>query len=283
MLRPTPVTSIRENVKNVLFISPILKIESIKMKKNRVKEMLKAGQATVWVFVGIGHPEVAEIMANVGFDWIVFDMEHGPLNTETVQSMIQAMSGTDTVPFVRVAWNDPVLIKRALDVGAYGLVIPWVNTRDEAAKAVRACKYPTAGIRGVGPRRASKYGLETKDYLAMADEEIMVTVQIEYIDAVNNIDEILSADGIDAFFIGPWDLSASMGFLRELPKRHPKVVEAINKVLEAGKRTGVPAGIFAGNVESTNDYIAQGFQFVALVDDVSYLLRAKEDLEKIVR
>lgn len=258
-------------------------LESMKMKKNKVKEMLKAGQATVGVFVGIGHPEVAEIMANVGFDWIVFDMEHGPLSIETVQSMIQAMDGKDAVPFVRVTWNDPVLIKRALDIGAYGLVIPWVNTKEEATKAVRACKYPPAGIRGVGPRRASKYGLETKDYLAMADKEIMVIVQIENIEAVNNIDEILSVDGLDALFIGPWDLSASMGFLRELPKMHPKVIEAIKKVLEAGKRTGVPAGIYAGNVESTNDYIAQGFQFVALATDISYLLRVKEDLEKIAR
>jgi 2-keto-3-deoxy-L-rhamnonate aldolase RhmA len=283
MLRAIPVTCTRENVKNVLFIPPILEIGSMRMRKNRVKEMLRAGQATVGVFVGVGHPEVAEIMAHVGFDWIVFDMEHGPLGIETVQSMIQATSGTDTVPLVRVAWNDPVLIKRALDIGAYGLVIPWVNTRDEALKAVRACKYPTAGIRGVGPRRASKYGLEIKDYLAMADEEIMVIVQIEHIDAVNNIDEILSVDGVDASFIGPWDLSASMGLLRELPELHPKVTEAINKVLEAGKRTGVPAGIYAGSVESANDYIAQGFQFVALTTDVSYLLRAKEDLEKIVR
>lgn len=252
------------------------------MKKNKVKEKLNAGKVSVGLWSSIGSPDVVEALANIGFDWIVFDMEHGPLTIDKVQTLIIATSGTETVPMIRVAWNDPVLIKRALDIGAYGLVIPLVNSKDEAIRAVHSCKYPTKGMRGVSPRRASTYFLDIKDYLKRADEEIMVITQVEHIDAVNNIDQILSVDGIDAFFIGPWDLSASMGYITELLKIHPKVTEAINKVLEAGKRHGVPAGIWGGSVENVKKYAAQGFQLITLCEDLDYILKAKEDYEKIL-
>lgn len=251
------------------------------MKKNKVKEKLQAGKVSVGLWSGIASPDVAEALANIGFDWIVFDMEHAPLTIDKVQTLIMATSGTETVPMVRVANNDPVLIKGVLDIGAYGLVIPLVNSRDEAIRAVSACKYPTKGIRGAGPRRASTYFLDVEDYLKRANDEIMVIPQIEHIDAVNNINEILSVDGIDAFFVGPWDLSTSMGYLAELPKIHPEVVAAINRTLEAGKRHGVPAGIWGGNLENVRKYAAQGFQFIVLAQDLDYILKAKEDCEKI--
>ncbi len=251
------------------------------MKKNKVKEKLAAGKVSVGLWSSIGSPDVAEALANIGFDWIVFDMEHGPLTIDKVQTSIMAMSGTETVPMIRVACNDPVLIKGALDIGAYGLVIPLVNNKDEAIRAVSACKYPTKGVRGVSPRRASTYFLDIKDYLKRADEEIMLIPQIEHIDAVNNLNEILSVDGIDAFFIGPWDLSASMGYITELPQIHPEVAETINRVLKPGKRHGVPAGIWGGSVENVKKYAAQGFQFITLGEDLDYILKAQEDYEKI--
>ena len=149
------------------------------MKKNRVKQLLHSGKPTLGSWIQIGHPDVAEIMANMGFDWLVLDNEHGPYSTETTQLLIQAMSSTDTVPIVRVPWNDMVEIKRALDIGAYGVVIPMVNSKEEALHAVRACKYPPTGLRGVGPRRASRYGLDMKEYLRQANDEILIVIQIE--------------------------------------------------------------------------------------------------------
>jgi 2-dehydro-3-deoxyglucarate aldolase len=238
--------------------------------QNQVKRKLKAGQATVGAWVGIGHPEVAEIMAQMGFDWLVFDTEHAPLSIETVQKLIQAMRGS-AVPLVRVAWNDPVLIKRALDIGATGLIIPWVNTQEEALQAVWACRYPPRGIRGVGPRRAARYGLEFSDYLAQADEEILIVVQIETQAAVDHIDEILSVEGIDAFFIGPTDLSASLGYLGKWDA--PPVLRTIDGLLQAGKRQGVPAGIFAMGLDHARECLERGFQFVALGTAAGFLMQ----------
>jgi 2-keto-3-deoxy-L-rhamnonate aldolase RhmA len=251
--------------------------------RNMLKEKLKAGKATVGGWVGIGHPDVAEMFCNVGFDWIVIDMEHGPLGIDTVEKMMCATNGTETVPLIRIAWNDPVLAKQALDTGAYGLVIPWVNTRQEAVNAVRACKYAPEGIRGVSPRRASKYYSEVMDYLKTANDEIMVVVQIETAEAVKNIKDIISVSGVDATFIGPMDLSVSMGYMSALPQIHPKVQGAIESVLKAHKGTSVTPGIYAGSVENVNKYIAMGFKILALGEDVDYLNIARDQLKLIKR
>jgi len=239
--------------------------------QNPVKQKLQAGRATIGAWVGIGHPDVAEILAQMGFDWLVFDAEHAPLTIETVQVLIQAMGNHEVAPLVRVAWNDPVLIKLALDIGAYGLVIPWVNNGEEALQAVRSCKYPPRGIRGVGPRRASRYGLEFNDYLAKANEEVLVIPQIETRTAVEHIDEILSVEGVDIFFIGPADLSASLGYLGRWDA--PPVQEAMDELLEAGKRHGIPAGIFAMSLEHARQCLDKGFQFVALGTVAEFLMR----------
>jgi len=251
------------------------------MKKNRVKELLRSGKPALGSWVTIGHPDVAEVMANMGFDWLVFDNEHAPLSTETTQLLIQAMSSTETVPIVRMPWNDMVEIKRALDIGAYGVVIPWVNSKEEALYAVRACKYPPAGLRGVGPRRASRYGLDIKEYLQQANDEILVVVQIETQQAVDRIDEILSVEGIDAFFIGPYDLSASLGYLGQ--PDHPKALETYYRLLDAAKRTGVASGIHASNLQLAKHYIEKGFQFVALNDDIGLLKRGCQEILDGVR
>jgi len=251
------------------------------MKKNRVKQLLRSGKPALGSWVTIGHPDVAEVMANMGFDWLVFDNEHAPLSTETTQLLIQAMSSTETVPLVRVPWNDMVEIKRALDIGAYGVVIPWVNSKEEALYAVQACKYPPAGLRGVGPRRASRYGLDIKEYLQRANDEILVVVQIETQQAVDRIDEILSVEGMDAFFIGPYDLSASLGYLGQ--PDHPKALETFYRLLDAAKGTGVASGIHASNLQLAQDYVEKGFQFVALNDDIGLLTRGCREILDGVR
>jgi len=245
------------------------------MKKNLVKELLHSGKLTLGSWIQIGHPDIAEIMANMGFDWLVLDNEHGPYSTETTQLLIQAMSSTETVPIVRVPWNDMVEIKRALDIGAYGIVIPWVNSKDEALYAVGACRYPPAGVRGVGPRRASRYGLDMREYLERANEEILIVVQIETQQAVDRIEEILSVEGIDAFFIGPLDLSTSLGYRGQVD--HPKVRETLDKLVDAAKRAGVASGIYAYNLELAKGYIEKGFQFVSLADDTTLLIRGCQE------
>jgi len=250
--------------------------------RNRVKEMLKEGKTTIGAWVTIGNADVAEIMAHRGFDWLVFDTEHAPLSVETVQNLMQATSGSDIVPIVRVAWNDMVLIKLALDIGSFGLVIPWVNTEEEAIRAVRATRYAPAGNRGVGPRRAASYGTKLIEYLREADKEIVVVCQIETEDAIRNIGKILSVEGIDVLFIGPADLSTSLGHRGDW--HHPKVEEAISRVLEASKKANVAAGIFAMSIEDAKRYIAEGFRFVALGSDTGFLVSGcRTALESIGR
>jgi len=239
------------------------------MKRNRVKDLLSKGETTVGTWITIGNPDVAEMIAHMGFDWLLFDMEHAPLDIGTVQVLMQATAGTEITPLVRVAWNDLVLIKRALDIGAQGLVIPWVNTEADARRAVEAARYPPKGLRGAGPRRAAMYGLD-RNYMADAERNVMIVVQIETPQAVENAEEILKVDGVNAFFIGPRDLSVSMGVQ---DRRNDQSFDlAIKKVLEVGKRLGVPGGIMCHSTEEIKLAVSQGFRFIALGSDYDYVI-----------
>jgi 2-keto-3-deoxy-L-rhamnonate aldolase RhmA len=185
--------------------------------RNLLKEKLRRGKAVTGAFVGLGHPDVTEILSRMGFDWLLLDGEHGPIGIETMQVMMQSMT-QDCTPIVRPQWNDPVIIKRVLDIGAHGVLVPWVNSKEEAESAVAACKYPPEGIRGWGPRRASLFD---PDYRATANDEILISVQIETQKAVDNLEEITAVEGVDALFIGPYDLSNNMGY------RHSGVILGI--------------------------------------------------------
>jgi len=242
------------------------------LKKTKVKELWREDKADVGTWLSLGSPIAAEIIANTDFDWVVIDTEHAPIDIGTTQSIIQAMLATNTKPIVRVPWNDPALIKRALDAGAYGLVIPMVNSKEEAIKAVQASRYPTVGVRSYGGPRARLYGGD--DYFAHSNEEIALIIQIEHIDAVDRIDEILSVKSLDAYFIGPNDLTASMGIKLGLDNPDPRHIEAVNKVLAAGKKHHVPGGILVNSPEVANQRIAQGFQFVAVGSDEGFLRSA---------
>jgi 2-keto-3-deoxy-L-rhamnonate aldolase RhmA len=246
--------------------------------KNKVKEMLKANKVTIGAWVNFGTPDSAEILAHMGLDWLVFDTEHGPWSIETVQQMIQATGGTEIVPIIRVAWNDPVMIKRALDIGAYGIIVPWINTKKEAIQAVRAAKYPPKGIRGCGPRRSSLYGLKTKEYLDIADELVLVIAQIETQEAIDNLEDIMSVEGIDAIFVGPMDLSMSLGLHGQ--QTHPKNLDTIDRILEVGKKKGVPVGIYSLGPEFNKMVIEKGFQFVVLGSDMSFMIHGLRDILK---
>ena len=240
--------------------------------RNELKRRLKAGERTLGLWMSIESPIVSELLSGLGFDWFVFDLEHSPLDVYTAQTLMQAMR-EETTPIIRVAWNDPVLIKLALDVGTYGVVIPWVNNREEARRAVEACKYPPEGIRGCGPRRSALFDPE---YFKTANDEILVIAQIETREAVENIEEIASVDGIDVFFIGPYDLSASYGYLGRLEA--PPVQRAIERVLEVAKEAGVAPGIYGGGGKTPRERYDEGFQFIALGEDLDLLRRGAREV-----
>ena len=248
--------------------------------KNPLKEMLLNGKIAVGTLIHIGHPEITEMLSNVGYDWLFIDAEHGPFNIETLQTMLQAMSGTKTVPIIRVPWNEPGLIKRALDIGAYGIVIPLVSSKQDAENFVKAMKYPPVGIRGVMPRRASRYMLDAKEYYSSADNELLTIVQIETKEGVDNISEILSVKGIDAYCCGPTDLSAAVGHIGQ--PNHPKVEEAIAKVLAAGKKANKIGAVFAPSIDVAQKRIEQGFQLILQGSDWRFMMgAAQESLNRI--
>lgn len=249
--------------------------------KNKIKDMLKQEKITLGTWITTASADIAEILADGGFDWLVFDMEHAPLDIETVQTLLQATRKSDIVPIIRVAWNDQVLIKRALDIGSYGILVPLVNSKEDAVRAVQAAKYPPEGFRGVGPRRASNYYRHFQDYLARANDEIMIIVQIEHFKAVDNIDSILSVEGLDAVYIGPADLTASMGMFGQY--EHPKVVEAIKKVLLSCKKAGIPAGTHAFDAQSAINLTSKGFRLITVGTDVGFLIQGCSETLKEVK
>ena len=251
--------------------------------KNLLKEKLQKGQFVIGTFVGLGHPDVTERLSRLGFDFLILDGEHAPLGLETMQQMMQAMNGSNCTPLVRPQWNDMVIIKRVLDIGAHGVLVPWVNTKEEAEYAVRACKYPPEGLRGCGPRRAALFD---PDYIKTANDEILIVVQIETRKAVSNIDDILSVKGIDACYVGPNDLSLSFGSYppqfgnAQYERTHPQYIEAFDKVVAAAKKWGKPAGMWT-SAETIQWAIEKGFTLNTVGSaDVFLLQGAKMALGK---
>ena len=234
--------------------------------KNELKARLKRGEKTVGAWITIPHMDVSEALSTLPFDWFVFDQEHSALDDQITQELIQAMKG-EVTPIVRVAWNDMVMIKKALDTGVEGIIIPWVNSKEDAVKAVKFCKYPPEGVRGCGPRRTI---ILDPDYLKTVNDELLIIVQIETQEAVKNAEEIMSVDGIDAFFVGPFDLSSSMGLMGQID--HPKVRDAIERVFEAGKNAGIASGIWQGAGMSIRERLEEGWQMVALGMDINFLM-----------
>jgi 2-keto-3-deoxy-L-rhamnonate aldolase RhmA len=227
--------------------------------RNPLKEKLRRGEVAVGTWVGLGHPDVTERLSTAGFDWLLLDGEHGPLSLETMQVLMQAMRGDTCMPVIRVEWNDPVIIKRALDLGAAGVLIPWVNTKEEAVAAVQACKYPPQGLRGCGPRRAA---LVFDDYIATANDGVLVAVQIETATAVKNIDAILAVDGVDVVFVGPTDLAMSM-FGVPAKWGDPAYMAALDRVVKAADKAGKPAGFYCTS-QTIEWAIGAGYRFCSV-------------------
>ena len=214
----------------------------------------------------------AEIFAHAGFDWLCIDTHHGLIDYQTSVTMLQTISPTETVPIVRVPWNEPGIIMKTLDAGAYGVIIPMVNSRGEAQAAASACRYPPRGLRSYGPGRSVLYA--GMDYYPAADDEVLCIVMIETSEALEDLENILSVPGIDAVYIGPSDLSVSLGLPPAYDHDDPQFMRAIDAVLDACRRHNVAPGVHAGNVTVARKRIEQGFLMVETCDDYGSLARA---------
>jgi 2-keto-3-deoxy-L-rhamnonate aldolase RhmA len=235
-----------------------------------LRDKLKSGQACFGCWNTINDPSAMEILCDAGFDFIIIDAEHGPFSIEGVQGNLIAATGSDTTVLVRVAWNDQVLIKQALDVGAGGILAPLMRSADDVRHAIEACLYPPAGVRGFGPRRPSRYGRHFQDYIENANDNLVIWVQVEHIDAVEHIAEIVGHWRLDGIVIGSNDLSGSMGLLGQ--PRHPRVLDAIDTVLQIAQRANLPVGIpCPDDAEIANEWLARGMRFVMLGDDTTYI------------
>lgn len=236
-----------------------------------LKSRLSRSELTIGSWVTLGHPSIAEIMAVAGFDWLVLDMEHSVLELSEVQSIIQVLDAKQCPAIVRLTSNHPDQIKRVMDAGATGVMVPMIKSAAEAKAAVDGVYYPPRGQRGVGLARAQGYGNSFQAYRQWLDENAVIVVMIEHVDAVKAIDSILAVPGIDAYIIGPYDLSGSMGRPGDL--NHPDVQAAIAQVLEAGRRANKPGGIHViePDLEALQQRIQAGFNFLGYGLDIRIL------------
>jgi 2-keto-3-deoxy-L-rhamnonate aldolase RhmA len=246
------------------------------------REKLRRGQTCLGTVITFTDPTVTETLSQV-LDFVWIDMEHNALTLETVQGHIMATRGSETTPLVRVPWNDPVLIKPVLDIGAAGVIVPLIRTAEEARRAVSACLYPPEGIRGFGPRRPSRYGqFGGPEFCRAANASVLPMVQIEHIQAVENISAILAVSGLAGIVFGPNDLAGSMGLMGQ--PRHPDVLSAIDAVIAKARQARVPIGIGAGDdPEVLEDWVARGVQWLAMGADCTLLLRAAKQAAASMR
>jgi len=238
------------------------------VRTNVAKKLLREGKPAIGTWISTRSPIQAEMMGHVGFDWILVDTEHGETDIGALAGMLQAISATPTNPLVRLTANEPWFFKKALDLGAYGVVVPMVNSVEDAKAAVQACRYPPLGGRGWGPTRGVMYG--GSDYFEKANDELLLIVQTESRTAVEQIHEILSLPGIDGCFIGPNDLSVSYGFSPGMKQLPDEVEEGIQQILRGAREVGKFAGIHTFTIESAKRRLTEGFLFLAIMGDMRF-------------
>lgn len=236
------------------------------LRENTAKRLLQAGSPAVGIWLSIPSLVTAEALGSLGWDWLTLDVEHGCMDYETQQTLFLAVASQGCVPLARIPGNDPIIVKRTLDAGAMGVVVPMVNSAEEARAAVAACKFPPEGIRSAGGGRW-RYGYGA-DFGQRANDEILCIVMIEHIAAVERAEEILSVPGVDACFIGPNDLSWSMGLRGRRDEAHAAALLAVR---DAGRKVGTPVGLHCGSAQEVTERIDQGFQFLACANDMAFL------------
>lgn len=247
-------------------------------RTDKLRKKLAAGELSPWVWLDFASPMVAEILADAGFDWILVDTEHNPFNPETLLHILLAFRGSDTVPIIRVPWNNEVMIKQVLDMGYEGIVTPQTNTVDGARRAVSACRYPPIGTRGFGPMRPGGYYRDKGEYVRTANESIICGIQIENVCGANEIDDIVKIPGLDWIIIGPYDMSASMGIFCDV--EHPDLWKAIKKISNAAKKAGIPFGVPLGGPDHIKRTLDAGSQLICIGRDSTYLQSSADNALK---
>ena len=240
------------------------------MRENRIRKVWESGGVATNVFLGIPDSFAAEVMASLDWDGITIDLQHGLVDYQTAVTMLQAVSRYAAAPMIRVPWNDPAIIMKALDAGAYGIICPMVNTREDAERFIGACRYAPNGYRSTGPVRAVFYA--GADYHQHVEETIITFAMIETREALDNLDAILTTPGLDAIYIGPSDLSVSLGGPPGADQAWPEVMAAIEAILAGAKRHGVKAAIHTGGEDYANLMIEKGFDLVTLSNDYRHMV-----------
>ena len=242
--------------------------------KNRLKELLDAGEVVLGAQLRFGSPAIAEMFGLAGFDYLVLDGEHAPQTPVGIQSQLQGIGCTDATPIVRLYKNDPDLIRLYLDMGAMGIIVPLISTAAEANMGAQACRYPPKGTRGCGPARADAYGFDS-NYIAEANDHVLFLPLIETAEAIDNINEILAVEGVDSFIVGPVDLSISLGIPFDF--EHPRFLDAVKKVADAAHRAGKPAGmglyLDVLDPATYRQFVDQGFRLLVIGGDEWMLKR----------
>ena len=249
----------------------------MKLKSNPFTHALRTGQKQIGLWVSLGSNFSAEIIAPSQFDWFLVDMEHAPNELQSILSQLQVFAAYETTPIVRPPWNDTVMVKRLLDIGAQGLLFPMVQSVEEAAEAVAATRYPPRGVRGVsGSTRANKFG-RISDYFSRIEDETTVLVQVETLSAIKQAEEIAAVDGVDGVFFGPADIAADMGYLGQ--PTHPEVWELIRETAGKLMRKNVPVGTLVFDPTAAKQLLQDGFTFVACGSDAAILAKGVDALK----
>lgn len=250
------------------------------MKRNLVREKLAAGGTSVGCFLGLGSSTVAELMAHAGFEWLMIEMEHNAVDWADVQQMLMALNGTDATAMVRVPSSDPLVVQRAVDIGAQGVMVPMIRTAEEARSVVAATRYPPLGKRGFGGLRAGKYTFGGAEYFQKSKDEILVMLIIETKEAVDNIEAIAAEPGVDVLMIGTFDLYLSLG-LDPFQQPLPEGEQAVQRILDVGKNSNRAVGCAYGSAADFRKRREQGFRMLALTDYSLLANAAKTMLSEI--
>ena len=240
------------------------------MRANKIKQIWGQSKCATLGWLSIAHGFTSEVMARQGFDALCIDLQHGTVEMDHLLPMLQSVSQTDTVPFVRVPWNDPATIMRALDLGAYGIIVPLVNTAEEAARAVAACRYSPVGMRSVGPVRGLQFG--GADYVAKANDEIIVMAMIETKEGLANLEAICATPGLDAVYIGPADLSLALDLEPQADNTNPLHLKTCDKIRNVAHRHGIKAVMHCASADFAAGAVKRGFDMVMLTSDLACMI-----------
>jgi len=253
------------------------------MRNKNLKKKLKNNNLTIGSWITIGHPSIPEILSNAGFEWLTIDMEHNSIDKSMMQNLISVIQSKNIAALVRVNKNEEVTIKHALDAGADGIIIPMVNNKEDAMRAIEYAKYPPIGKRGVGLSRAQNYGYDFEDYKKWQEENLVIIAQIEHIEGVNNLKEIIEVEGIDAIIIGPYDLSGSLGYPGDFSK--PELQMALNNVIKTCKTSNFPLGyhVVDPDPELVKLKIKEGYNFIAFSTDFYFIGDTSRKMMELVK